>query len=216
MSIKKDNALIVLNGDFPKKFSPDFSNYSTHFAADGGAEFFYINKINPDLIIGDLDSVSAETLKFFKKQNCIIKKFPAKKNFSDSELLFKYIRKHYPKIKFVDILGAFSKDRIDHFLVNLNVFTKYAKHFNFCIFDDNFTGYIFNDEISLELEKNIDLSLVSLSNKTVFKKSSGLHYSVDNLKLTKKSSRGLSNKTKTSRIHIEIQEGFVLLLIPKS
>ncbi len=55
-------------------------------AADSGLNWSYRLGIRPDLMMGDFDSVEPEILAYYRKQEIPSKIFPARKDFTDSEL----------------------------------------------------------------------------------------------------------------------------------
>ena len=69
-----NNYLIVTGGytddNFAVRWIKD-NNFDCMLASDSGMEFFRRTGIVPDVIIGDFDSVNADTLDFFKKKNDI-------------------------------------------------------------------------------------------------------------------------------------------------
>lgn len=84
--------------------------------ADGGIN--HLVKINkkPNVVLGDLDSVTEEGLDFIKNQKVSVEKYPKMKNNTDTELaLFHLIKKDIDEITLVGVTGS----RIDHTLANL-------------------------------------------------------------------------------------------------
>ena len=109
--MKKHKIILVLNGELPKKnhLISKVEKYDKILCADGAANVHINYGINPDFILGDLDSVNKDTLKKFKGN---IINLPDQ-NLNDLEKILLWIIKK--KIKDVDVIGMDGK-RIDHTL----------------------------------------------------------------------------------------------------
>jgi thiamine pyrophosphokinase len=98
--------------DYLKKIKWDFV-----IAADHGMDACKALKITPNLIMGDFDSASKETLEEYKQKKEILwEQFPSKKDETDTELALQ--KAIHLQSKEVTILGAFGT-RMDHTLANL-------------------------------------------------------------------------------------------------
>ncbi|MGM0608571.1 MAG: thiamine diphosphokinase [Candidatus Muiribacteriota bacterium] len=214
MKSRNKKALCVLNGNLLKVNQNFFKQFDFFSAADGGAQFFKIHNIIPNFIAGDFDSLSPDTLDFFQDKTKIYK-FPVDKDFSDCHLMFDLLKKNYSEISELTIIGVFSNVRVDHFLINLNIISHFSEFFNIEIVDEFFKGFFIINEMSIEVKKNTDISIISLSEKCTFEKSSGLKWPLNNIEIKKASSRGLSNRTTSSRIYLKIREGHSFVIIPR-
>lgn len=69
--MKSNNAIIFLNGDMPRiKVARKYvKKDSLIICADGGANKISKFRLNPDLIIGDMDSIDSARLKDLTKKN---------------------------------------------------------------------------------------------------------------------------------------------------
>ncbi len=81
---------ILLNGEI-KDY--DYINnivttgsYDYIICSDGGANHAYNMNIVPNYIIGDLDSVNENIIKYYNSKGVKFKKFPTKKDETDTEL----------------------------------------------------------------------------------------------------------------------------------
>ena len=114
-----ERAIIFLNGELKgnKKFYHEFINPGDKiFCADGGAKYTYQLNLMPELILGDLDSISEEIIEFYREHDTKFKKFPAEKNKSDTELLLETVLdRGHEEIILLAALGG----RFDHALANL-------------------------------------------------------------------------------------------------
>ena len=83
-------------------------------AVDGGCRFFKAAGMTPDVIIGDLDSVSSIPSQFRKKSQLLI--YPGNKNKTDLQLALEYCV--LEKSRAVDIVSP-GVGEVDHFLGNV-------------------------------------------------------------------------------------------------
>lgn len=73
--INNNKCVILANGKPPTKSILTFlekKGYSVLICADGGANAARKMNVRPDYIIGDLDSISKDTLKFFNGKSKVI------------------------------------------------------------------------------------------------------------------------------------------------
>lgn len=88
-------------------------------AADRGMDFFYRNHREPDLIIGDFDSVDSKSLQYFKGQTSVrIVELSPMKDDTDTEAAIRYaISVGAEKITILGATGC----RLDHVLGNVEL-----------------------------------------------------------------------------------------------
>src|ERR1700733_10533352 len=91
-SNSKSDAVVFLGGELLDKDNPcEFARNSNLFVcADKGAEHAMQLGLIPHAIIGDLDSVSSETLKYFAERNCKIIRNPDQES-NDFEKILTYL-----------------------------------------------------------------------------------------------------------------------------
>ena len=117
------SAFIFLNGHydparigFYQTLLGSFTTPTYIVAADGALTFLMKHKIKPDLIIGDMDSVSESQLA--STQGSEILRFPKDKDFTDGELAIRHCLDR--KIKTITLLGALDTGQeTDHMLGNI-------------------------------------------------------------------------------------------------
>lgn len=112
--------LIVAGGEIPEDFAERVvmtGGYEVILAADSGMEFLYRLKIQPDIIVGDFDSVDPEVLEYYRGQEQIdICTLMTEKDDTDMEAA---IREAISRgAKKITIIGA-TGNRLDHELGNI-------------------------------------------------------------------------------------------------
>lgn len=88
-------------------------------AADRGMDFFYRNRIQPDVIIGDFDSAERESLAYFREQGRTqIRELCPIKDDTDTESAIRYALEQGAEQ--ITLLGA-TGSRLDHVLGNVEL-----------------------------------------------------------------------------------------------
>ncbi|MDD3146227.1 MAG: thiamine diphosphokinase [Candidatus Riflebacteria bacterium] len=116
-----ERAVVFFNGecDLPVDFfrKNSFYNDFDFFAADGGANISLKYGVIPTAVIGDLDSISAATLRKLEKI-CRFINFPTEKDKSDGQLTLEYLTgQGYTEIHVFAATGG----RLDQTLFNLQL-----------------------------------------------------------------------------------------------
>ncbi len=115
---KENKHILFLNNRYPAKYFDFYLKLlvgRARIAVDGGLRFFIRNKIKPDLLIGDLDSVPRLSKRYLSNIKTII--HPVEKDKTDSELALDYALEH--RAEDIIICGALSENQIDHTLGNI-------------------------------------------------------------------------------------------------
>ena len=178
--------------------------------ADGGADYALKLGLAPDLLIGDMDSVSEFALNSCREKGTELMCFPADKDKSDMELALEQLwQRGLTRIALYGALGG----RIDHELTNLSV----AAHFagqgpQITLVDDDCLGYLLHGPAKLELEgqPGETLSLVPLSTQVQGVNLSGVKWPLSAATLYFGSSRAISNQFAMSRVQIDLSCGDLL------
>src|SRR3990167_4978078 len=119
-------AHIFCNGDLTryKDLKTHIGNYDFVICANGGSKIAYQQHIVPNLVIGDLDSLTKELRLFLLKHRVPFRKHPPEKDETDTELTIMYALKyHFCPIILYGLLGS----RIDHLAANLFLVASMAK-----------------------------------------------------------------------------------------
>ncbi|MDD2352565.1 MAG: thiamine diphosphokinase [Atribacterota bacterium] len=170
-------------------------------AADNGLTLLHNLNIQPNLIIGDFDSVSHELLEYY--HHVPSKKHPIKKNFTDSELCIQEaISMNAKEI----ILLAMTGEYFDHSYASImNFFRNYHKNINMKIITSNSTIFPVTEKTILSGFKDRRFSLFPLTNVTQFTMTgSQYNFLKDNLSFTDYS---ISNTIIKDKLEISFKKG---------
>lgn len=205
-------AFIFINGDLSNTSTlPSFiKSEDTIICADGGTEHAVNLGIVPDVVIGDMDSISTKTKEKLSSGKTEWISYPKEKDFTDSELAIKYaIDRKFEEIIIVGILG----NRLDHFLANIFHIAELTKnHRNIRIIEGNQHIYFVYEKITLQGKKNDQLSLISMHTDCIGITTENLEYKLQNETLPLGSTRGISNVFTEENISVHIKKGILIAI----
>lgn len=202
----KTRALIIANGAIPSRSLVRQFIRTAHvvICADGGANHARHHRIRPDLILGDLDSITAATRKYFRHIPTLI---IADQETTDLEKALAYcIRERYSH---VDILGG-TGDRIDHSTGSLGCFKKFGHRISIRLIDDIGILLRVNKFVSLNLRKGEQISLIPL-NRCSGVTTTNLKYPLKGDSLELGVREGTSNEALARNVSIRVTKGTLLL-----
>lgn len=179
--------------------------------ADGGARLLMKYGLGADILLGDLDSIGEEALTYIKEHEIEVKKFPAKKDFTDTELALSYLVDE--EYKDIVILGALGT-RLDHELANLMNLKKLYKKGIRAKIEDNYNEVIYVEEGSYDFEKTNKkyFSIINAGDRMNFT-TKGLYYEVEDLEINSENpSRGVSNEMVGEKATIKINSGSAFII----
>ncbi|MCL1790551.1 MAG: thiamine diphosphokinase [Peptococcaceae bacterium] len=182
-------------------------------AADAGADGAISSGRIPDIVIGDMDSVTKETLAICESEQVCIVRYPSEKNETDAELALDWAHAHAGQHEVV-LIGA-GGGRVDHWLGNIGLLLKYADlGRSVRMLDERSQAWVAGlGRHDLSGYQGRTFSVLPLS-EAVETSSVGVKYSFDHLTLYRKQTRGVSNAVEDSGPNwVEIHHGVALLAI---
>jgi thiamine pyrophosphokinase len=206
----KEKAVLFANGVVKSyRFIDGFLDENTFLVAvDGGLRHLFALNLHPNLLIGDLDSVSPEQIDSLASQAVEIRRFPIEKNETDLELaLLEVTRRGYKKIILVGALGG----RIDQTLANLFLLqlSELAAS-KVVVIDESQELFIIRDRAQIEGKPGDTLSLLPLNGGAEGVTTTGMRYPLVNEALFPDHSRGISNVMLESTAMVTITRGILL------
>lgn len=179
------------------------------YCADGGANLLEELGILPMEIWGDFDSVSPGILDRYSESGVIIKKFPKDKDFTDGELILKYItEKGYDEIVVIGGLGG----RKDHELTNLNLMFKFK---NLTFITEREEIFAIDRKREFIGEKGKTISFIPFSERVEGVTLKGFKYPLNNYTLYQGDTICMSNIAIEDRATINFKMGKLLGIIIK-
>ena len=201
------DSLLFLNGEFNEFhiFSqiPDIPI----FAADGAGLVLLNNSIQPDYIVGDLDSFSIEDAKSkgFPLEKLI--KIPEQETNDFEKTLKLMTEKGFNRILILGIHGGL----YEHSLNNWSVLSRYSKLMNLTIYDKGRYGICIDKSFRLKTYNGEIISLVPKNNAVLT--THNLYWQLNNESLELGIREGTHNIATAEEIFIEIHRGEIFLFI---
>ncbi|MHB8124227.1 MAG: thiamine diphosphokinase [Desulfitobacteriaceae bacterium] len=210
---------VLVNGSWDIEWGKkELSDVGFLVCADGGGNSALLSGRLPDVLIGDLDSITPENLVKCLEGGTKILRYPKEKDQTDLELALDYTRYH--------VLAEFSESeiwlygatggRIDHLLGNIALLLAYARQgWKVFLKDPEHLMWIVQKRESIPGNKGQEISLVALSDDAVVT-TEGFYYALKNEKLFRDSPRGISNILLSTEGLIQVDEGWVLAILINS
>lgn len=202
-------ALIIANGLAPTQAIARrlASLADLVICADGGANHAARLGIRPDVILGDLDSISAATARTFRSVPTLLVR---DQNSTDLEKAIRYALLH--RYAEIDVLGATGR-RVDHTAGNLGCFKKYGSRCTLRFIDDEGELSLVRNKAAVEAGKGAIISLLPLDRCTGVT-TANLRYALKNGVLELGVREGTSNRATARVVTISLKKGTLLLFRP--
>ncbi|MDL1892202.1 thiamine diphosphokinase [Sphingobacteriales bacterium CHB3] len=206
-SARFEKALIICNGESPgRKPVQKLARHSDLIvAADGGANVALSLGIRPDVIIGDLDSITKQTARFFSTSRLI---HVSRQDNTDLEKALDFLRGI--ETKKVAIVAATGK-RLDHTLGNLSVIWNYTSSIEIRFVGDAWYAVPIDNRRTFHASTGTIISLLpfgACAGITL----RGLRYPLTNASM-KVGEIGVSNVVEKSPFSVDVKKGRVLMIV---
>ena len=117
--------VIITGGPLPDEASGVIRGFAGEpdtrlIACDSGCDYLAGTGIVPDVVIGDMDSITVKGLDFIKANDVPVEKYPVEKDWTDTEIALKKTGSDDEVILVCPLSG-----RIDHVIANLGLAVQY-------------------------------------------------------------------------------------------
>ena len=201
------NYLISIGGNSTSDVLSIESNFEEIIAVDSGIEHLLNLSLNPNTLIGDLDSISKKSLDEVKKNGVKILAFNSNKDQTDFELALNYLEEA-EKSK-VYIIGGESGE-IDH-LISIFLLIPSKSFFENIIWLYGDKRIIFRQKIELNIKKLTKFSIIPLSDLTNLS-IDGAEWNLDNKDIQFGETFTLRNSTNEEQLNIRCDKGVFALI----
>ncbi|CAN5861619.1 thiamine diphosphokinase [soil metagenome] len=179
-------------------------------AADGGAARAELLGLRPDIVVGDLDSLSPETVDRLRSDGVEVLQHRADKDESDTELALREAISRGARQ--LIIVGGLGGPRVDHSLANVLLLSLPQPDGCEVVLVDGpaslrVMGLAGQDTLTLDGLPGDLVSLLPLSERVEGVRSEGLVYALDDETLEQGPSRGLSNVMRAAQAIIRSRSG---------
>jgi thiamine pyrophosphokinase len=210
--IEKMHIAVIANGEFSHsdRLTAHLEAMDQVIAADGGANWLYALDRTPDLIVGDLDSISPLALRAFQSQGCPLQRYPADKDETDTELALCAAKQRGASD--ILLLGALG-GRIDHELANIQLLTlPMLSETRLRIFDGTSYISLIRGGWAVHGEPGDLLSLLPWGGDAHGIETSGLQYPLRYESLYLGPARGVSNVLLGTEAQVHLKQGWLLAI----
>ena len=201
------NYLISIGGNSTSNVLSIESNFEEIIAVDSGIEHLLNLSLDPNTLIGDLDSISKKSLDEVKKNGVKILAFNSNKDQTDFELALNYLEEA-EKSK-VYIIGGESGE-IDH-LISIFLQIPSKSFFENIIWLYGDKRIIFRQKIELNIKKLTKFSIIPLSDLTNLS-IDGAEWNLDNKDIQFGETLTLRNSTNEEQLNIRCDKGVFALI----
>lgn len=185
-------------------------------AADGGLMYCEALNMEPDLIIGDFDSLDAsgkaEVIKIENRTPEKVKRLSPEKNDTDMLSALKAgLSLGYRKFLLYGATGG----RLEHTLANIQclLFLKHQNAEGYIMDGTGMTAVLENESVSFEKDRRGYLSIFSLGREAKGVTLKGLKYNLDNASIKNDFPIGISNEFTGEQAYVDVKDGTLLLIV---
>jgi len=183
---------------------------SVIICADGAAQILKMSDITPDFIVGDMDSIDENTLRYFETKESGIIRYPGDKDETDTQLALEYAFGMNPdEIRIFGALGG----RVDHMLANISLLVMCAKRgVDAKIVDKDCELFVIDRSCVIDGRKGETVSLIPISSDVRGITLEGFRYPLSNGLMKIGRPYGVSNRLTGTRGTISVKSGYLLII----
>jgi len=181
--------------------------------ADGAAKYLRTIDFVPDLLLGDLDSIDKDAKLWMEEKKVPLKKFPEKKDQTDTEIALEYSVSKEPDE--IEVLGAFGS-RMDHTLANVQLLEGFFDSgISIRLMDEQNEVWLLGKHTRIVGRKNENLSIIPITESVTGVSLRGFEYPLENSRLARGHTLGISNIIRDHKAEISFKEGKLLAVIAR-
>jgi thiamine pyrophosphokinase len=206
-------AIVFANGEFapPADLTARIAHAELLIAADGGLRHMSALGLQPQVLIGDLDSVDARLRAEVEERGAKVLEYSPVKEQTDLELAFAYAR--YAGVTEILVLAGLG-GRYDHSIANLLLPALPAfAELKITFLHSEQRLHVLRSETVLQAAVGERVSLIPIGGDAVGVGTHNLAYPLRSETLHLGSSRGVSNLVQAEGAKVSLQSGFLLCII---
>ncbi|NLA07290.1 MAG: thiamine diphosphokinase [Firmicutes bacterium] len=181
-------------------------------AADGGCDLIASLNLCPDVVIGDMDSISDGKMENLRKRDIPFIIHPKEKDKTDSQLAFEFAKNlGYDEMVLMGALGG----RLDHTIANISMIGAYlleSEVDEVRLIGGGHEIIILRSQATVSGKSGETVSLIPLTPTAEGVTITGFHYPLDNAVLKWSETLGVSNYLEKEIATIRIRSGILLAI----
>lgn len=188
-----------------------FARADLLIAVDGGAEAVARAGLVPDVLVGDMDSISAATRSSLEEQGVEMVLLRTAKDETDTEAAFRLaVSRGAGEIT---VYGALGGPRLDHLVANLLLLSSpWLAAVGVRMVDDLHEAFLVKGDVVFGGDRGDLVSLLPLTPEVREVRTDGLLYPLWGESLAQSTTRGVSNAMTGSEARVTHGEGILLLI----
>jgi thiamine pyrophosphokinase len=206
-------AVIFANGKFtdPRQVQGLLRPGDLIIAVDGGTRYAWEVGADPQLVVGDLDSLTPDEQRRLKSTGVEISTFPPRKDQTDLELaLRRAVSEGADSIVILAALGG----RLDQTIANLLLLTlPELCGVDVRVVEGAQEAFLIRDEALIEGQRGDTVSLIPLSGDATGITTSGLEWPLNDDELRLGATRGVSNVLTDEQASVCVRQGVLLCVV---
>ena len=208
-------ALLISGGESPRSdlLLSEAKIADCIIGIDRGIEYLYKENIEPDVILGDFDSVDPKVLERVIASKKELIKFPAEKDYTDTQLA---INKAFEMAADEIVILAGTGSRVDHSLANIGLLYQCLKKgVKAYLKNSNNTIFMIDKNSILETEDFKYFSLIAFGGRVEKLNISGAKYDLNSYDLLPQDNITISNEFIGDKVEISFETGNLLVIYSK-
>ena len=199
-------AVLVCNGSIDSKnLRMHLSSDDFIIAVDGGANKLLGIGFRPNLLVGDMDSISERARKEFSAVKSLV--FPREKDFVDLEHAIQYcVEKNFSEVLILGAIGS----RVDMSLTNVFLLLKFPEKMKAMIVHKNQEIFVIRKSATIEGIPGEIVSIFSIAGEARGLTLKGFKYELNDYLLQFGIGKGLSNELKEKKAVVSVSSGKLL------
>jgi thiamine pyrophosphokinase len=206
-------AIIFANGELsdPQGTKESLRTGDLVIGADGGTRHALAAGVTPDVVIGDLDSLSSDMQASVEAAGTQIIRFPPDKDKTDLELaLLHAVQRGATEAIILAALGG----RLDQTIANVLLLTRpELDPIDIRIVDGGQESFVIKDKATVQGQPGDTISLIPLGGDVEGVSIEGVKWPLDQVTLSLGSTWGVSNVLRAEQAHVRVQHGLLLCVV---
>lgn len=180
-------------------------------AADAGGLLALRAGLPPQLVVGDMDSLTKEEERLLETEGIPIERWPAEKDYTDFELLLRH--QQMRGVRHLLVVGGIG-GRVDHTLVNLDILSRRGHLHTHLIFPEGKAVILRRgEEVRMKSAEGRVVSVVPLTEWADVERSSGLRWPLSGIRIKKGAGRTVHNVATGGEVLLKLKSGRVLMVL---
>jgi thiamine pyrophosphokinase len=201
-------ALLICNGEQPQAATlRELAARASHIVcADGGANVARRTGIEPQLIIGDFDSITRETREYFAQRNVELR-YESRQSDTDFEKALLYLfEAGHSSIAVAGVTGGL----LDHTLGNFSILLRHSPRMRMVLFDPHYRIDVITQSAEFAAAPGDRVSIVPLG-RCEGVRYDGLRYALEGGVLAAGVAEGTCNEALNERFTVHLASGVLLV-----